>query len=114
MNFKELRATNVQRCVSHTGFNHALDGWSVGEWGCAAAGEMGEACNIAKKILRVRDSITGNKQTEMELRKKLALELADTVLYIDLWAASQGIDLEEAVKQAFNSKSVEIGSMYRL
>ncbi|MGB0903188.1 hypothetical protein, partial [Halocynthiibacter sp.] len=71
--------------------------------------ELGEAANIAKKLNRVRDGITGNKETPEELRQKLAGEIADTFIYLDLLAQSQGIDLEDAVIRTFNAKSEEIG-----
>lgn len=112
LSFTDLRETNVQRCQK--GFGHALDSWSVAEWGNATAGELGEACNVAKKLLRVRDEIKGNKETETDLRAKLAREMADAVIYLDLWAASQGIDLAQAVRESFNAKSVEIGAKERL
>jgi len=112
LTFDELRAANVQRCI--TGFGHTLDSWSVAEWGCAAAGECGEACNIAKKILRFRDGVAGNKKTIEEYRADLASEVAGTLIYLDLWAASQGIDLGQAVRDEFNRKSIEVGSERRL
>lgn len=108
LTFDELRKANVARCESPDGFDHPLDNWSVAEWGCAVSGEVGEACNIAKKLLRVRDSIPGNKQSKEELQEALIREIADAVIYLDLWAASQGIDLEMAVRLAFNAKSIEI------
>lgn len=109
-----LRRKNVARCTDSAGFNHPLSGWSVAEWGNATAGELGEACNLAKKLLRLRDGIPGNKQTPEELKAMFASELADTLIYLDLWAASQGIDLAEAVVKTFNAKSSEIGSDIKL
>lgn len=108
LNFKMLRAKNIIRC--ETGFKHSLNSWSVAEWGNAAAGECGEACNVAKKILRFRDNVAGNKKSKEEYIKDLASEIAGTLIYLDLWAASVGIDLEEAVTKEFNKKSLEIGS----
>jgi hypothetical protein len=107
-----LRAANVQRCT--TGFGHTLDSWSVAEWGCAAAGECGEACNVAKKILRFRDNVAGNKKTKQEYIADLASEIAGTLIYLDLWAASQNINLAQAVIEEFNRKSIEVGSDRRL
>lgn len=109
LNFESLRRSNVLRCES--GFKHSLDSWSVAEWGNAAAGECGEACNIAKKILRFRDGVAGNnKKSPEEYKDDLASEIAGTLIYLDLWAASQGINLEDAVRTEFNKKSDEIGS----
>lgn len=113
LTFAELRAANVKRCVE--GFGHTLDSWSVAEWGNAVAGECGEACNVAKKIIRFRDGVAGNAQkTKEEYLSDLAAEIADTLVYLDLWAASQNIDLGEAVRLAFNKKSEEIGATQRL
>lgn len=110
LSFLTLREANINRC--ERGFGHTLESWSVAEWGNATAGELGEACNIAKKLLRFRDNIKGNDQNKTieNYKNELAREMADTLIYLDLWAASQGINLSEAVKNAFNNKSKEIGS----
>jgi NTP pyrophosphatase (non-canonical NTP hydrolase) len=112
LTFSRLREINVKRCES--GFGHKLDSWSVAEWGNATAGECGEACNVAKKILRFRDNVAGNKKSKAELEAELGNEIADILIYADLWAASQGIDLEKAVVETFNKKSDEIGSEFKL
>lgn len=39
----------------------------------------------------------------------LAVEIADTFIYLDLLAQSQGIDLETAVIDKFNRTSTKIG-----
>lgn len=114
LTFYSLRLANVPRCTSENGFNHPLDGWSVGEWGAATVGEAGEACNIAKKLLRVRDGVKGNKETPEELKAALAEEIADMIIYADLWAASQGINLELAIRNKFNKTSDKIGSTIKL
>jgi NTP pyrophosphatase (non-canonical NTP hydrolase) len=115
LSFEALRDVNVRRCVN--GFGHTLESWSVAEWMCATAGELGEAANIAKKMLRHRDNVAGNKDEDRDLaalRAKLARELADTVIYLDLCAASQGIDLGVTVRETFNRKSEELGANERL
>lgn len=109
MQFSEFSAINRLRCESPQGFNHTLDSWSLSDWFTATVGEFGEAANIAKKLNRVRDGIPGNKQTPDQLRHALACEIADTFIYLDLLAQSQDIDLEAAVREAFNAKSREIG-----
>lgn len=110
LSFPRLRDANVARCNS--GFGHSLSSWSIAEWTNAAAGEMGEACNIAKKMIRFRDNVKGNTvgKTREDYRKELARELADVLIYIDLTAASEDIDLTLAVREAFNNKSDEIKS----
>jgi NTP pyrophosphatase (non-canonical NTP hydrolase) len=74
-------------------------------FGNAAAGEMGEACNIIKKLERERFGLPGSRST-VEL---LADELADVVIYLDLIAAKTGINLEAAIKNKFNKDSTEHG-----
>lgn len=94
--------------------------WNVMEWGCAMAGEAGEACNVAKKIRRVEQGIQRRKEegygpvTLENLRAKLAEEIADTIIYLDLLAANQGIDIETAVTTKFNSVSEQFGFPQRL
>lgn len=101
---------NRQRCESPDGFNHKLDSWSLSDWFTAVLGELGEAANVAKKLNRVRDGIPGNKEGTQELLAKLARELADTFIYLDLLAQAAGVDLPSTVVEVFNAKSKEIGS----
>ena len=70
------------------------------------AGEVGEACNIIKKIARERLGLRGSRAT----RSELAEELADVVICIDLIAIQMGIDLSYAVETKFNATS----SKYKL
>lgn len=114
MNFKEFSRLNRERCESPEGFNHALDSWSMSDWFMATMGELGEAANVGKKLNRVRDGIPGNNETPEELREKLRRELADTLIYLDLLAQSQGIDLSDAVVETFDAKSDKIGYHKRL
>jgi len=80
--------------------------WSTLEWAGAMCGEAGEAANVAKKILRVDLSIdSANNEDRGLLKQKLAKELADTIIYADLVAASEGIDLAKAVVETFNQVS---------
>lgn len=108
MNTEEFSIRNLARCESIKGFNHKITDWSTSDWFVAIMGELGEAANIVKKLNRVRDGIKGNKETKEVLRKKLANELADTFIYLDLIFQSQGIDLGRAVIETFNNKSKEI------
>lgn len=109
MNFRDFSVFNRRRCESPNGFNHPLNGWSLSDWFTAVTGELGEAANVAKKLNRVRDGIPGNTETPEELRENLADEIADTFIYLDLLAQSQGIDLEEAVLRKFQKTSAKIG-----
>lgn len=98
-----LRARNMSRCARwHKG---GVDDWSLSDWGVAAAGEMGEALNVIKKLNRARDGMVGNSANEYELQQQLADEIADTIIYLDLLAARAGINLEEAIVRKFNRVS---------
>lgn len=106
--FDDLRAANLARVARwHPA---GLSSWSVMQWACAMAGEAGEACNVAKKIQRAVDGVGGKTATAAEL----ADELADTIIYADLLAASQGIDLRRAIIRKFNAVSIREGMPDRL
>ncbi|WP_052640205.1 MazG nucleotide pyrophosphohydrolase domain-containing protein [Zavarzinella formosa] len=109
MTFEGFSITNRMRCEDASGFSHPLNSWSLSDWITATTGELGEAANIAKKLNRVRDGIPGNTQPEEELRANLKDELADVFIYLDLLAQSQGISLEQAVRDKFNATSRRIG-----
>lgn len=89
MTFRELTKANTKRCNESF---HKINEWSPTDWGCAAAGEMGELCNMLKKMKR------GKKIA----KSKVADEIADTVMYLDLLATRLDIDLETAVRRKFN------------
>lgn len=113
MNLLDLREANVTRCEQ---VFHPLKAWSPAEWACAMAGEAGEACNIAKKIKRLetRTNTAKDPKTLEECRVLMGKELADTIIYADLLAASLNIDLGQAVRDKFNEVSVRMGSDIRL
>lgn len=113
MNFREFSAANCNRCESPSGFGHKLNSWSTSDWMTATMGELGEAANIAKKLNRVRDGITGNSQTEAELKAAIRDEIADVFIYLDLMAQSLGFLLEDAVREKFDRTSAKIGSEIR-
>lgn len=74
------------------------------------AGETGEACNIVKKLERIRLGIATGKETPEELVAMLADELADIVISADLIAMDYGIDLlPKAVPEKFNKTSDKHG-----
>ncbi len=100
---------NRKRCEHPKGFKHSLDSWSFSDWYMAFIGEAGEAGNVAKKLKRYIDNIPGNKESREELENKLALELGDAAVYLDLLAQSAGLDIDACREAAFQSKSKEIG-----
>lgn len=111
LTFSTLQAINVARCAKwHTGRL-----WSLAEWTNALSGEAGEASNIAKKLLRFETGMIGNMAvTEEDLRRDLAYELGDVVLYCSLIADQLGVDLGEIVTEVFNRKSEQLGFSDRI
>ncbi len=101
LTFKELRDVNVRRCEE---VFHTLENWSLSDWGCALAGEVGEACNLIKKHRR-------GEAVDLDL---IAEEVADAVIYADLLLARMGRDLGEAVRAKFNKVSERRHSAIRL
>lgn len=69
------------------------------------AGEVGEACNIIKKLERERMGIAGSRASAAEL----ADELADVIIVVDLIAERYDIDLELATARKFNKTSNKLG-----
>jgi NTP pyrophosphatase (non-canonical NTP hydrolase) len=69
------------------------------------AGEVGEACNVIKKLARERLGLRGNRATNQQL----AEELADILICADLIGMQAGIDLARAVEEKFNATSAKYG-----
>jgi len=109
LSFDEFSIFNRRRCEAKHGFNHKLEDWSLSDWLTAVLGELGEAANIAKKLNRVRDGIPGNTETPEQLKAALADEIADTFIYLDLLAQSQGLSLIDIVLDKFKRTSKKIG-----
>jgi len=109
MDITEFQRTNESRKLHW----HARDEWSYAEWTNAMAGETGEACNIAKKILRLEHELP-NKETgldknnlEEQLRVELGREVADSIIYGLLIMSKLGLDASEIIANVFDQKSVE-------
>lgn len=101
LSFDELRDANVRRCED---VFHGLGDWSLTDWGCAMAGEVGEACNLIKKTRRGENIDPDD----------IAEEVADVIIYADLLLARMGKDLGECVRAKFNKVSQRRGSEIRL
>jgi NTP pyrophosphatase (non-canonical NTP hydrolase) len=100
LTFRHLSKCNLERCEALTGFNHAIDDWTPNDWAVAATGELGEMCNLLKK----------QRRGETVSMFKIADELADTIIYLDLLATRLGLDLGTIVWSKFDRKSRERGS----
>jgi NTP pyrophosphatase (non-canonical NTP hydrolase) len=104
--FTTLRAANIARQKEWDAGNQI----SLSYRGNELAGEVGEACNVIKKLDRERLGIAGSRDTV----EHLAEELADAIICIDLIAAAEGIDLDVAVRSKFNATSEKVGLRTRL
>lgn len=104
LTFAELREKNVARAEST--FNHepGLKDWTPAEWGNALAGEVGELCNLLKKIR------CGERINETELKR----EIADVQTYLDLLAYRLGFNLDGALVLKFNEVSDKKGAPQHL
>lgn len=97
----DLRSANATRQAEWDAGNQ-LD---LSYRGNELAGEVGEACNVIKKLERERLGIRGSRDT----LEHLAEELADVIICVDLIAMAVGIDLDEAVRRKFNTTSEKNG-----
>lgn len=123
MTFEELIEANVSR--ANRWHNEGINEWSPLEWGGAMAGETGEACNAAKKLKRIETEIQhhdarmfGSDVSKEHLaamyRKKIGLEVADTIIYGLLMCVRVGVDPVECIREVFNKKSEEYGFPERI
>lgn len=105
--FSGLRAANIAR---NTEWNTGTELISLAFRGNELAGEVGEACNVLKKLERERIGLRGSRATP----DMLAEELADVVICVDLIAMDLVIDLGAAVEKKFNATSEKYGLATRL
>lgn len=93
-----------------------LDSWSLSDWGMGLAGEVGELCNVVKKMNRIRDNLPGNKPHEDlgTLTAMLGAEIADVFIYLDLFSRRAGFNLEDVIRRKFNETSERVGFPERL
>ena len=110
LTFTDLRAANEAR-QEHWG---GSDNWTLADWSNAVAGEVGEACNIVKKIRRPELGTTGNGKDVSAYYGKLEVEIGDVLIYLDLLAKKAGTTLDQAVMRAFNEKSEQLAMPVRL
>ena len=89
-------------------------GWTTLEIAGELAGEVGELANVCKKLRRSEMGVPGNKVSDDELRLQARGEIADVMIVLMLTASKLGIDLEDAVCETFNAKSVQMAFPERL
>ncbi len=117
LTIRQFSALNVVRAVHW--HRDGLDSWSPAEWGNALAGEVGELCNVLKKILRHDKGIQQlaeadeGSYNDPNVRARLIglaeKEIADSYTYLDLVAARLGIDVQRCVVGKFNEISEREG-----
>jgi NTP pyrophosphatase (non-canonical NTP hydrolase) len=114
LTFAAVSKLNRERCERwHPGFPD--DGWTGADWATAMAGEAGEACNVVKKLRRAQFGIVqAAADPGPELRAKLATEIGDTFLYLDLLAQYYGLDMQRCVADTFNRVSEREGFPERI
>jgi NTP pyrophosphatase (non-canonical NTP hydrolase) len=101
LTLERLRAANTERQREWD----PSDEITLAYRGNELAGEVGEACNVLKKLERERIGIRGSRAT----KEQLAEELADVLICLDLIAMQAGINLGEATIQKFNATSDKYG-----
>jgi NTP pyrophosphatase (non-canonical NTP hydrolase) len=106
--FSKLRAANILRQNEWDPTGQVEN--DLAFKGIELAGEVGEACNVIKKLLRERSGIRGSRATLQDL----AEELADVVICADLVAMAAGIALDLAVVRKFNATSENNNLVTRL
>lgn len=121
LDFDTVSATNRARCHRwHPGFpdgdplTESAD-WTGADWSNAMCGEAGETANVVKKLRRAECELRGVLDgPPPELLEKLADEIADTFLYLDLLATYYRIDMPAAIVRKFNAVSELQGFPERL
>lgn len=101
LTFEALRFANVHRNNEWDPDNKITGLFRVLEF----AGEVGELCNVVKKLERERMGLPGSRTTLLDF----ASELADCQITLDLLAMQYTIDLAEATRLKFNETSKKLG-----
>jgi len=108
LTFVEFRDANIKRLFNTEKFKRCIE-WTSDQWLKAFIGEVGELCNIDKKV--DRGDYDGR---EREALAEMEKEFADIQTYLDLWAWSKSVDLTRATVAKFNEVSDRVGSDVKL
>lgn len=109
IDLEQFRHINVAR--AREGFR-CYDNQPLTYWTTALAGEVGELCNMIKKIQRVeKGGVDGGSTYKAAdiTHEKLREEIGGIAIYLDLLASLLQIDLGSALVDTFNQKSEEQG-----
>lgn len=101
---EQLENINVERAKLFKDFSRFTAKDSI-YYSNAAAGEMGELCNLLKKAYLEKCDRDGTEITPL----KICEEAADVIIYLELLCSTFGLSLSECLRYKFNSKSKEIG-----
>lgn len=92
-----------------------LHTWSPTDWALATVGELGEVCNVIKKMKRIEDGHPSKRESTMEeYREQIQKEIGDTYIYLDLLAQRLGLSMYDCVAKAFNEVSKREGYSHKL
>lgn len=105
LSFETLRRTNLLRVNDFFHPRRGLQEWTSLEWAACTAGEVGEMVNKIKKVRRRGRRARPSSEEALEIAK----EIGDSMLYLDLTAASLNIHTDAATIIAFNDRSRELG-----
>ncbi len=108
----EISEKNLSRALRW--HPQGLSSWSLSDWSVALSGEVGELCNVVKKLNRVRDGLQQKAVDEAKLHEMLADEIGDVFAYLDLVAQAAGLNLEDCIRNKFNKISEREGFPERL
>lgn len=114
---RQFDDANTKRCEESF---HPIDSWSNTDWACAAAGEIGEACNCVKKLRRIEHLTASSEFSRLyngdphELGAAAAVEYADAVTYCFLAIRRLGFDPVQVLVDKFNEVSDRVGSKIKL
>ena len=109
-----FRATNVARAKEDF---KTYDNAGILYFTTSLAGEVGELCNLIKKLERAKigGPDHGNTTKIADITpEKLKDEIGGIFIYLDLLAALLNIDLADATVSTFNQVSDKIGSLHKL
>lgn len=114
LNLKALREASVERAKE--GFK-TYDNVPLTFFTTAIAGEVGELCNLIKKLERAKvgglDAGTTVKVADIS-PQMLKEEFGGIIIYLDLLASLMNVSLEDAIIYAFNDKSIKYNLRQRL
>ena len=109
LDLKKFSELNINRAVEGFKTYHNVP---ITYWTTAISGELGELCNMIKKLERVRmGGIDGGstKTAATITPADLKEEIGGIFIYLDLLSSILGIDLQEAIIDTFNEKSTKYG-----